>query len=107
MDSRKFYRNNARRDIVDEESSGSGYIPTDIEELITDESSDADESDADDVEAISGEEKFFPEKRIVKPLKHRLLGIQFVHLYVCFPLQEKKNNVYHLVVVPKIEIPCQ
>ena len=34
IDSRTFYGNNASRDIVDEESSGSGYIPTDIEELI-------------------------------------------------------------------------
>ena len=59
MDSKTFYENNSSREIVDEESSGSDYTPTDSEERIADESSDhddsdADESDADDIEILSG-----------------------------------------------------
>ena len=94
-----------------EESSGSDYTPTDSEERITDESSDADDSDADefdadDIEVLSGEENL-PSEVTVKLMKRRLLGSQFVNLYVCFPLLEKKNYVYNLTMVLKMESPCQ
>ena len=96
---------------MDEESSGSDYTPTYSEECITDESSDADDSDAhgfdvDDIKVLSGEENL-PSEGDCEANETQTAWKPVCKSVRLFPLLGKKSYVYNLTVVPKMESPCQ